>query len=97
MNLSHAIDAIENGADDQQVAMQHAINEGSAWRFQGSFGRAMMGAIESGTAMLGKIGHRDYWGNYVPSRTEVQQGTKGSYDYVAERMGAEHAEAMSLV
>ena len=41
--------------------------------------------IEDGQCMLGEEGHRDYWGNYVPSRTEVKAGTKGSPEYMKER------------
>lgn len=48
---------------------------------EGSVGRAAMDMIEGGLCILGEEGHRDYWGNYVPSRTEVQPGTKGSIEY----------------
>jgi hypothetical protein len=46
-----------------------------------------MAAIEAGECMLGEQGHRDYWGNRVPSRYEVEPGTKGSVEY-AERVTA---------
>ena len=62
-------------------AMQSAIDSGLAWRLEGSFGRAAMAAIEAGVCVLGETGHRDYWGNYVPSRYEVEPGTKGSLEY----------------
>jgi hypothetical protein len=65
--------------------LQDLINSGAAWWLEGSVGRAAMRAIESGECVLGEVGHRDYWGNYVPSRYEVQPGTKGSVEY-AERM-----------
>lgn len=74
---------------------QELINSGLAWRLEGSIGRQCMAAIEAGACLLGRDGHRDYWGNYVPSRDEVQAGTKGSFDYVAERFGAEHAETQA--
>ena len=77
----------ENGELDEQdeIAMfQEAINSGLAWRLQGSYGRQAMGLIEAGQCMLGEVGHRDYWGNYVPSRYEVKPGTKGSPEFVAE-------------
>lgn len=89
----------ENGdLDEQQEAalMQAAINAGQ-WGMQGSYGRAMMGAIESGMCMLGKDSARDYWGNFIPSRDMVASGTKGSYEFVADRMGAEWADQMSAV
>ena len=40
-----------------------------------------MNLIEQGLCVLGKEGHTDYWGNYVPSRYEVEEGTKGSEQY----------------
>ena len=63
------------------AALQELVDTGMAWRLEGSVGRAAMGAIEAGAIVLGRDGHRDYWGNYVPSRYEVQPGTKGSPQY----------------
>lgn len=61
--------------------LQELIDSGDAWRLEGSVGRAAMAAIEAGEAILGEVGHTDYWGNYVPSRYEVVPGTKGSVEY----------------
>ena len=61
--------------------MQDLINTGTAWKLEGSVGRSAMALIESGECMLGEEGHRDYWGNYVPSRHEVEAGSKGSPEY----------------
>lgn len=66
--------------------LQALINSGMAWRLEGSVGRAAMDAIEAGICVLGEVGHRDDWGNYIPSRHEVQAGTKGSVEY-AEALG----------
>lgn len=89
--------AIEDGEDNGNTSMQRAINSGSAWSFQGSMGRAMMRAIEDGFCMLGKSGAHDYYGNYIPSRSEVRPGTKGSEDYVAKIMGRKYAIEMGRV
>lgn len=62
-------------------SLQHLIDTGDAWRLEGSVGRAAMDAINSGDAMLGPIGHRDFYGNYVPSRYEVEPGSPGSPEY----------------
>lgn len=70
--------------------IQHLIDTGLAWKLEGSVGRACMAAIENGDAILGPVGHRDYWGNYIPSRDEVIPGTKGSVEY-AEQMQEENA------
>ena len=71
---------------DEIVNLQELIDSGMAWRLEGSVGRSAAAAIEDGVCVLGVEGHRDYWGNYVPSRSEVVPGTKGSVEY---------AEAMS--
>lgn len=87
MKLTDIID-YENGDmdHDQYLAMfQEAVNTGHAWMLQGSFGREAMALIESGQIMLGEVGHRDYYGSYVPSRHEVEPGSMGSPEYVAER------------
>lgn len=65
--------------------MQELINSGTAWQLEGSVGRSAMALIESGECMLGEEGHRDYYGNYVPSRHEVKAGTKGSSEYCNNR------------
>lgn len=62
--------------------MQSMIDSGMCWRMEGAMGREAMSMIEDGTCMLGEEGHRDYWGNYVPSRYEVEPGTKGSPEYM---------------
>jgi len=61
--------------------LQELINTGTAWHLEGGIGREAMRAIESGECILGEVGHRDYWGNYVPSRYEVEPGTMGSIEY----------------
>ena len=61
---------------------QKLINNGMAWRLEGSVGRYAMNMIENGYCMLGLKGHRNYYGGYVPSRFEVAKGTKGSRDYM---------------
>lgn len=63
---------------------QELVNNGQAWRLQGSYGRAAMDMIEAGLITLGEHGHYDYYGNYVPSKHEVEPGTKGSQEYADE-------------
>lgn len=72
-------------ADPVLPSIQTLIDTGQAWLLEGHVGRQCMAAIDSGHAVLGPVGHRDYWGNYVPSRFEVEPGTKGSVEY-AERL-----------
>ena len=80
---------IENGAEEREyyASLQRAINSGSAWSLQGSYGRTMMDALSAGRCVLGTAPAFDYWGNRIPSRTEVQDGTKGSMGFVAENSG----------
>lgn len=63
------------------LSIQDLIDSGTAWKLEGSIGRQCMAAIEAGQAMLGPKGHRDYYGNYIPSRFEVEPGTMGSPEY----------------
>jgi hypothetical protein len=72
-------------AEDTARAYQALVNNGSAWRMEGAVGRAAMDMIEAGVVALGDDGHHDYWGNYVPSRHEVEAGTKGSAEFVTAR------------
>ncbi len=81
--------------DYEQI--QRLVNTGMAWRLEGAIGRECMRAIEAGRAMLGTEAHRDYYGNFVPSRYDVVAGTKGSFDFVADAMGMDHAQAMADV
>jgi hypothetical protein len=75
-------------------SIQRAINAG-AWSFQGSYGRAMMDAINAGKCLLGLKPARDYWGNTIPSRLQVKEYTKGSWDYVKEHSGLVWANKMA--
>lgn len=59
--------------------MQDKINSGMAWKLEGSYGREAMRLLESGACMLPKESSRDYYGNRIPSRDEVAQGSKGSF------------------
>jgi hypothetical protein len=79
--------------EEYYLAMQRTIN-GGMWGLQGSYGRAMMDAISAGLCMLGRSDARDYYGNHIPSRDQVQAGTKGSYDFVAAERGQDWADMM---
>lgn len=94
------IESIENFAQGQQEhyeSLQRAINSLTAWRLQGHYGRTMMDALTDGYCMLGTQHTRDYWGNRIPSRDEVKQGTLGSFEYVARINGVEYARRMESI
>lgn len=95
------IDALEGEVAlsqfDYYNVVQAAINDGTAWKLQGSYGREMMAAIRNGFCMLGRDAVSDYWGNTIPSRFDVEPGTKGSYEYVANAMGDEWASDMAAL
>jgi len=94
LNDINTIESDEDFSEEEYfLSIQRAINSG-AWSLQGSYGRTMMDAINAGRCVLGKTRARDYWGNTIPSRDDVKQGTKGSYDFVAEAMGTEWADMM---
>jgi hypothetical protein len=91
------IELIEDGAETEEEyyeAIQKAINSGYAWKMQGSYGRTMMDAIKSGYCLLGNHRAQDYYGNTIPSRDDVEEGTKGSYEYVVQHQGQEWADLM---
>jgi hypothetical protein len=91
---------IEDGeaeAMEHYKALQRQINSGLVWQMQGSMGRTAMAAIEEGFVMTGRQHRKDYWGNTVPSRDVLEAGTKGTYDFVAERLGVEWADEMEAV
>jgi len=81
---------------DYYESIQRAINSGM-WSLQGSYGRTMMDAIESGYCLLGLKSASDYWGNTIPSRLQVKDGTKGSWEYVKQRNGVVWANKMAGV
>lgn len=73
---------VENPTEEEYIkGYQELINTGLAWKMEGSVGREAMALIRHGRCILGKKGSYDAYGNYVPSRTEVQPGTKGSIEY----------------
>ena len=68
--------------DETVQFFQSLIDSGQCWKLQGSYGRMAMDMIRSGKCLLGPVGHRDFYGNYVPSRDEVAVGSPGSPEYV---------------
>ena len=86
------VNTVESDEDvselDFYLAVQRAINSG-AWSLQGSYGRTMMDAINSGRCLLGPVAARDYYGNTIPSRDDVKEGTKGSIGFVEDAMGGD--------
>jgi hypothetical protein len=65
----------ESGLD----IIQSYINNGSVWQMEGSMGRKAMELLESGACMLPKKSFTDYYGNRIPSRDDLKQGSKGTY------------------
>ncbi len=82
--MAWLMDEVEDDAE-AIAGLQALIDSGMAWTLEGHVGREAMAAIEGGACTLGPEGRYDYWGNYVPSRFEVEPGSKGSVEY-AERM-----------
>jgi hypothetical protein len=77
--------AWESGEMNQKEEIaffQKIIDNGQAWKLQGCYGRQAMELIEAGLCTLGKQGRLDAYGNYIPSKTEVKEGSKGSETYV---------------
>lgn len=76
---------------------QRLIDSGIAWRLEGRVGRTAMNLIREGYCTLGEVGNIDAYGNYVPSKTEVEPGTPGSEGYkqakALDRLANEALEA----
>ena len=58
--------------------MQFLINSGHVWQMEGAMGRSAIDLIKSGACMLPESAHRDYYGNKIPARTELKEGTQGT-------------------
>jgi len=87
-DITGNIIAYEQGDLDEDgvvTLFQHLVDNGTVWHMQGSMGRAAMDMIRSGECVLGVKSFRDYWGNVVPSRTDVKPGTLGSVAYAEAR------------
>lgn len=97
LNDVYNIEGEAESMEEYYTSIQRAINSGSAWSLQGSYGRAMMDAIAFGKCLLGPEPAHDYWGNRIPSRTEVKNGTKGSRLFVSRISGRKHAKLMAEV
>jgi len=82
---------VTDGEDTVTVfaPMQDLIDVGTAWTMEGSVGREAMTMMEAGHVVLGEAAHRDYWHNHVPSRYDVEPGTKGSVAYALAQQEAD--------
>lgn len=89
MNDLTAIYDEDATAEETLDAYQALVDSGQAWCLEGAVGREAMRLIEEGQIALGPTACRDYWGNVVPGRGDVEPGTKGSVEYVLERSGRE--------
>jgi hypothetical protein len=58
--------------------LQDLIENGMAWKMEGSVGRSAMDALTSGACFLPLKTFYDYYGNPVPSRDKLEDGTKGT-------------------
>lgn len=72
--------SIAGQMDDDTLELQKLISTGMAWKMEGFIGRSAMRALESGQCFLPNESFRDYYGNRVPSREEIKEGSKGSIE-----------------
>lgn len=70
---------------EERDQIQGLIDNGMAWKLEGSVGRVCMDAINAGACTLGETGHWGAYGQYIPSKHEVEPGTKGSVEYCEDR------------
>ena len=64
--------------EEGNLDMQSMIDNGSVWLLEGSMGRLAMSMLESGECILPLVSHKDYYGNIIPSRDKLVDGTKGT-------------------
>ena len=57
---------------------QEMINNGSGWKMEGSVGRHLMELLEAGVCYLPTKATSDYYGNRIPSRNDLKEGSKGT-------------------
>ena len=57
---------------------QEMIESGQIWKMEGSMGRFAMQCLEAGICFLGESPRYDYYGNFVPPRGMIEEGSKGS-------------------
>jgi hypothetical protein len=67
---------LENGHSELQVM----IDNGNAWKLEGFAGRSAMDALKVGACILTETPSSDYYGNRIPSYTEVAPGSIGSLE-----------------
>lgn len=60
------------------ATMQRLIDSGEVWGLEGAAGRAAARALKSGECFLPPFRRMDYWGNVIPSRDELEPGSKGT-------------------
>lgn len=92
MNESQAdveLQAERDGLHHYPVAfLQHLIETGEGWKWEGAISNAIVRALDDGTCVLGTRAQRDYHNNVVPARSDVAPGAKGSLAY-ANRLRAD--------
>ena len=59
--------------------IQDQINSGLVWKLEGSVGRFATSLLELGICILPLEDKKDSYGNTVPSRRKLKNGTKGTY------------------
>jgi len=64
--------------------IQELIDSGTCWKMEGSVGRFAMDCLEMGVCILPLEPKVDYYGNRIPARTMLKQGTKGTFQNCAQ-------------
>ena len=76
------IEALQKGY--RVTDIQNTINTGICWMMEGFQGRFAMQMLKAGVCMLPTNPTRDYYGNTVPARTMLKEGTKGTLQNACE-------------
>lgn len=74
---------------------QCLIDNGAAWRLQGSYGRIAKQLIDAGHCQFGPIRQTDFYGNTVPSRFDVNRRAPCSATRTDQKQTSEERRADS--
>lgn len=84
MNNAQDIIDFENGVlsmEDTAEMFQRMIDSGTVWQLHSAWGRQARDLIDSGWCVLSDHETRDYYGNGIPSRHQLQEGAPGTLAY----------------
>ena len=69
------------------AVMQRLLDQGIAFHMEGSCGRQAMDYLAEGICFLPDRESKDYYGNRIPARGQLEAGSKGTLENSARHYG----------